>query len=643
MHQNPGKLPRDPHAPYNYKHHLQKGSHARSYSLGQDIPTISPNTIGSIPTLHKSTARSSSVSPTRGEYVSPDSSPEKKSHHSWDSPEKKAYVKLATRNMSPERTFQASYIQGGPNGNVARGIFRNPRDCIYEEPETSADERIGRGGRLRSSVALNAKPNDPSPKTSSNVDAYLGRGYSPVKGIEKFSSVEIHKNPPTQSRNPAYTSNSLPPTPPDSATASDNDGHGIADEGEEEEKYAPRKDGIEIRGDDIRAATSMRLKDRSPRLPMPTVVSNKPGRHIVSFNKDWKPLQEFQGDHSEERRSDLLRTNLTGSRALPDPPSKPSPPRSIQSAPVIPTINLPEEPSSARGNSSTKPPIPTINVPDAPTITFDGPSKAPSINVSSSESGGPRSRPLPKTHGFPSRPLPFHSSTAPASSYHVTPTIRRPTAACSQCGMSIQGRTVSAGGFRFHPECFRCYNCGEGLECVAFYPEPDPKRAERLNRIRRRAKGEHIEHEEGKTKADDGEDAPRFYCHLDYHEFFSPRCRSCKTPIEGEVVVACGGEWHVGHFFCAECGDPFDPSTPFVEKDGYAWCVNCHTNRYSTRCRKCRKPVTDMVVKALGSEWHAQCFCCTECDAQFDDGRYFLRGPSKDPVCVACEERRLKA
>ena len=28
---------------------------------------------------------------------------------------------------------------------------------------------------------------------------------------------------------------------------------------------------------------------------------------------------------------------------------------------------------------------------------------------------------------------------------------------------------------------------------------------------------------------------------------------------------------------------------------------------------------------------------------QFDDGRYFLRGNSQDPVCVRCEERRLKA
>ena len=32
-----------------------------------------------------------------------------------------------------------------------------------------------------------------------------------------------------------------------------------------------------------------------------------------------------------------------------------------------------------------------------------------------------------------------------------------------------------------------------------------------------------------------------------------------------------------------------------------------------------------------------------ECGGEFEDGRYFLRGESDDPVCVKCEERRLKA
>lgn len=71
-----------------------------------------------------------------------------------------------------------------------------------------------------------------------------------------------------------------------------------------------------------------------------------------------------------------------------------------------------------------------------------------------------------------------------------------------------------------------------------------------------------------------------------------------------------------------------------------------------------------MVVKALGAEWHGECFCCMvspdsellvcacegvesanrrqECNGPFKDGRYFLRGEDR-PVCVACEERRLKA
>lgn len=61
------------------------------------------------------------------------------------------------------------------------------------------------------------------------------------------------------------------------------------------------------------------------------------------------------------------------------------------------------------------------------------------------------------------------------------------------------------------------------------------------------------------------------------------------------------------------CSQPFDPSKPFVEREGYAWCVNCHANRFSTKCKKCRRPVTDTVLKALGAEWHPDCFCCAVC------------------------------
>lgn len=163
--------------------------------------------------------------------------------------------------------------------------------------------------------------------------------------------------------------------------------------------------------------------------------------------------------------------------------------------------------------------------------------------------------------------------------------------------------------------------------------------------------------EEGSEEAD-----IRFYCSLDYAEMFAPRCKSCKTPIEGEVIVAAGAEWHVGHFFCAECGDPFDSNTPFVERDGYAYCVRCHTKRTSARCRECKQQILDEVtVEALGGKWHEKCFKCFECDRDFgDDGRFFIRDVPVEPtekerrkgitskmeekaVCSGCEERRLKA
>lgn len=61
---------------------------------------------------------------------------------------------------------------------------------------------------------------------------------------------------------------------------------------------------------------------------------------------------------------------------------------------------------------------------------------------------------------------------------------------CASCSMAISGRTLSAMTRRWHPDCFKCAHCGEGLEHVAFF-----------------------EHQ-GKP-----------YCHFDYQEVsFRPGC-----------------------------------------------------------------------------------------------------------------------
>jgi hypothetical protein len=216
--------------------------------------------------------------------------------------------------------------------------------------------------------------------------------------------------------------------------------------------------------------------------------------------------------------------------------------------------------------------------------------------------------------------------------------------------LPIEGRVLALHGKteHFHPQCFICFNCGTSLESLEIRFEPSIKRDERIDRIRRRARGEDLPEVEGQTMAEDGDERLRFYCHLDWHEAFAPKCKHCKTPILGEHTIALGEHWHYGHFFCAECGDPFEKGQTHIEKDGYAWCLSCQTKRTANRapkCKKCKKPVIGQYVNALGGEWHDECFRCHECQHGFDDGCFYPNQVGNETVvlCIKCAEIQLKA
>lgn len=561
-----------------------------------------------------------------------------------------------------------------PSG-TRRVSFPTSETKIYEEPEELNEPPSLTIQPPTTELPLRAKSRNKLPWLRAK-PAEMEEPAAQLPAGKKFDRFEIHRNPPTQSRKADYTENTPPRPLP------------VIDTIEEVDTPGSRG-SLEIRSEDIRAATSMKRKDRSPNLPTPTAVSDQLGRPIVSFNPSWKPPSDSPRS-SQDIDTPVIKVmeSPTPARVSERPLPKPTPavptinlpdekplprphPEVTVSAPAVPTINLPDEPSQP------VPGVPMINLPDEtpgmPVINVQGDDIAspsvPSISVSTESQ--PRTSP---------RPLPRHSATAPQPNSTVvkTPSTRvpwlnsrqsMPTVSCSSCALPISGRIVTASGSnsqrdlkaRLHPECFTCHHCNTPLECVSFYPEPDPSRLSRLG-ISTEAEGE-----SGPLDANAlallQNDPLRFYCHLDFHEFFSPRCRSCKTPIEGEVVIACGHSYHVDHFFCAECGDPFSSTTPFVEgSDGYAYCVRCHTRRTSARCRACKAPILDTVtVEALGGKWHETCFVCLECGGGFgDEGRFFVRDVEVEltdkekrkgmtrkveerAVCGACEEMRLKA
>ncbi|CAG8503976.1 6128_t:CDS:2 [Funneliformis caledonium] len=144
---------------------------------------------------------------------------------------------------------------------------------------------------------------------------------------------------------------------------------------------------------------------------------------------------------------------------------------------------------------------------------------------------------------------------------------------CAACGNLISGNMLTAMGKKWHPGHFACKQCGISLEHVAFFER-------------------------------DGNP----YCHLDYHELFSPKCGHCDTPIEGKSISALGKSWHPGHFFCRECGNPFEGG--FMVHEGFPYCEKDWTKLFAPKCLGCKEPIRGEFINALEGMWHRNCFAC---------------------------------
>ncbi|KAK9444381.1 LIM domain protein [Metarhizium brunneum] len=607
----------EPDGPYRYKSHLRKNSyaHARTASIGRYGDGIAPSGLGRDPG-----SRSVSGSSTDSSGSVPGNRASSDSARS---------AKTSTRPTKPYGSVGAGFRRRSSLMRNISGEVERPfsGDQIWEEPEGSVKKSLDLSGGRASPDKLSSIPQNPLNR--SQISQASNSAMSSTKPLNK---IEIHRNPPSQSRNAFYTTNSQ------QAKA-------------EPEPQVERKNGVEIRSDDIRAATSFRLKDRSVKLPEPTAVSDSPGRPIVSFDTNWQPPEEST-DISPDRppKISLLDVQVK---------SHQKPPESM----AIPIINVAEV-DPPRPQSTASASIPSISVAgcDDPSRKKDvAPMNIPTIAVEDeSATKNVPSVVTPRTkQAGSSRPLPAPTPSQPKARKvqmprgHWSPavgSIRRPTTSCHECGFPIEGRFVALGGSqeRFHPQCFSCFSCGTSLEAMEISPEPELQRKARLERIRRREAGEILDEVPGMTMEEDGDERLRFYCHLDWHELFAPRCKHCQTPILGEHIVALGEHWHYGHFFCAECGDPFEHGMTHIEKDGYAWCIKCQTKRTERRapkCKMCKKAVIGQYIQALGGEWHEHCFRCAQCEGGFVDGQIFTKEVKGVMVvlCTDCRTRDLKA
>lgn len=158
-----------------------------------------------------------------------------------------------------------------------------------------------------------------------------------------------------------------------------------------------------------------------------------------------------------------------------------------------------------------------------------------------------------------------------------------------------------------HLHCFRCCECDMSLQHSQFY----------FSNI-----------------------TQKIYCHLDFHQQFSPKCGYCSTPIETKSIFALEKYWHKGHFFCFDCSEPFGETDEYFVSGKDTLCRECNDRRQEVKCWKCGHSCVT-AIEALGRQWCTSCFACEECTSTFHDLAFVLREDGT-LVCNICETRRLK-
>ena len=314
-------------------------------------------------------------------------------------------IKDATNGSIRRRSSKRRSFGSIRKTSINKKTFPNDSEKIWQD-EKASRQQVESVEKPTYSMRSRRNP-FARPQSTSTTNATTSVALSPQPTLER---VEIQRNPPSKSRDPAYLSNASSSTEirgahPDDTTA--------------KEEVVRFKDGVEVRGDDIRAATSRSLRDRSPNLPSPAFVSDSPERPIVSFKKDWKPSETTSNGTSPTRHLDKM-----------------------ASAPAVPTLRDMEEVSRLDTQTTTRnigPPTIQINGNEdadgppesgacsAPAIQINDegmdcpapPTQTPSSNI---EPEAPDSvtvtpTPKPRTRRVPPasapRPAPHHAATAP--------------------------------------------------------------------------------------------------------------------------------------------------------------------------------------------------------------------------------------
>ncbi|KAF5283925.1 hypothetical protein FQR65_LT13686 [Abscondita terminalis] len=119
----------------------------------------------------------------------------------------------------------------------------------------------------------------------------------------------------------------------------------------------------------------------------------------------------------------------------------------------------------------------------------------------------------------------------------------------------------------------------------------------------------------------------QLYCEYCFEKYLAPPCSKCNAKIKGDCLKAIGRNFHPECFNCVYCGKLFGNS-PFFLEDAQPYCEADWNELFTTKCFACGFPVEagDRWVEALNNNYHSQCFNCTMCKKNLEGQSFFAKG-----------------
>ncbi|CAF1108964.1 unnamed protein product [Adineta steineri] len=235
---------------------------------------------------------------------------------------------------------------------------------------------------------------------------------------------------------------------------------------------------------------------------------------------------------------------------------------------------------------------------------------------------------------------------------------------CAECKQAIVGRVIRAIQKCFHPDCFRCQLCQIPLIEMGF-SKYNGRALCRECHIKEKAKdlslsqhicskchqiidnhclkykdeyhhAYHFQCTSCQIQLDENGREVRglLYCLPCYNKLDVPVCGACRRLIDDRVISALGKQWHVEHFCCARCGQPFYGSKHFENK-GLAYCESDYHFLFGSLCFVCNTLITEGAYTACNKKYCADHFACSLCEKKMNEKSKFF-DVDATPVCKQC-------